>query len=107
MASGFDRVNGTAPDLDRAQRRIQDSQQRSQANDADGAELKLTISSASPKKIAHKLGRKPQGYSERSASGDGTGSLQMDESSSKDITFSLKVPTGAPTTTISYKLWVY
>jgi hypothetical protein len=107
MAREWDRVHGTAPDLDRAQKRIQDAGQRGNAPQTDGAQIKLSITSGTPKTVAHKLQRKPQGYSEMSAQGDGTGSLQMTSSGKSDISFELRVPAGAPTTTINYVLWVY
>lgn len=104
---GFDRVNGTSPELDRAQRRIQDGQDRGRRPFDDGVEVELEIDDNTTKKVSHKLGRKPKGYMKMTEKGDGIGALQLVESSTRDITFKLSIPSGAPLTTHQYTIWVY
>jgi hypothetical protein len=113
MARRFERTNGVSPELDRAQRRIQAGQERGNPVYQEGAEITLRITNdpaalaLAQRKIAHKLGRKPQGFKEISRSGDGPGTLMLDGATGKQATFSLKTPAGASATTHTYKLWVF
>ncbi len=103
----FDRVNATEPHLDRAQKRIQDGIGRGNPPMADGAEVSLTIDSTAEKTVAHKLGRRARGFQIISEEGDGTGSLQAVDLGTRAVRLALRVPAGAPTTTVKYKLWIY
>lgn len=112
MATEFDRVNGTTPHLDRAQRRIQDGTERSRQPSQDGADLDLTIvtdpASATPNeatiRISHKLQRRLQGHLPSLLKASGPGTLSLESSDAKGATFKLSVPAGAAATTHKYKI---
>lgn len=103
----FDRVNATEPSLDRAQKRIQDGIGRGNPPMNDGAEVSFTIDNNALRMIPHKLERKARGFQVISEQGDGVGSLQAVDFGTKAIRFRLRVPAGAPTTTITYKVWIF
>lgn len=103
----FDRVNGAAPDLDRAQKRIQEGTQTHAPPFEDGAEMELKLDSQHSKALAHRLGRKPQGYKILSDSGDGVATLNLTKSTDMHLHFNLQVPSGAPVTIRKYRIWVY
>lgn len=108
MAERFARINGASPELDRAQRRIQDGYSRGNPPFAgEGAQRKLRITDTRTVTIAHKLGRKPQGYKELSRTGDGVGTLVLKNATAKQVEFELKVPAGAPATSHEYDLWFF
>lgn len=100
-------MNGTDPKLDRTQKRIQDGQSRGNPPFQDGAQVSVTISDGATATVSHKLGRKPTGYMPMGTSGDGVGSLVLESSSDKSVTFRLHVPSGAAATSHTYSLWIF
>lgn len=107
MAQDFDRINGTEQSLDRAQKRIQDGVERGHPPFHQGVAVDLDLSSDGDSTIAHKLGRKPQGYFIMQNTADGAGTLSLENSDDKSLRFKLHTPAGAPTTKHKIKLWVY
>lgn len=105
MAERFARVNGTSPELDRAQRRIQEGYGRGNPPFQDGAQITVRITTDMPKlAVSHKLGRKLQGFKELTRTGDGAATLMMNSSTNKQAEFALK---GAAGVSHTYTLWVF
>lgn len=107
MAQEFDRVNGTEQSLDRAQKRIQEGQERTAPPFHTGAMVECEVTDSGAVKVAHKLGYKPQGYHIMSNQADGAGTLSLKSSSDKHLELELHVPAGAPATKHKLKLWVF
>ncbi len=103
----FDRVHGTDPALDRAQKRIQEAQSRGNPSVQEGADIEFEVTSGTPRTVSHRLGRKPQGFVVTSQRGAGAATLRSSDMGAKGITFELDVPTGSDPVTKSYKVRVY
>lgn len=105
----FDRVNATSPNLDRAQKRIQEGLGRGNPPMQDGAEISFSVTSPNPVTVPHKLGRKPRGWQVTGRESGSPAVLTMVEMGSKLITFLEQWQTSTPATypVTKYKVWVF